>query len=241
MTKEDITKFLSTQSLCKDFLKREIEQIASVCRIQCFLAKELIFVEGDNSDFVNYFYIVVHGDVQISKSYSFNGTEKSLMLNILTAGDCFGEIALLTQSRMRTATVKCLTNTKLLIIDKRDFLEILHTNIKLSNNLLLIFIDHLKHSNNVTRFAMFSVKDASSRLMYMLDFLRMKYGFHDGENSYTINLPFSSSKITEFLGMKQQLFSRCRLNLKAKGLLTGSGKILTIPDYKRFCNVLYGE
>jgi len=240
MTETEITQFLADTKLCNGFLQRELSKIASVSKIKVFKANELVFADGENKDHLNHFYIVLDGDIQISKSYDYDGNKKSLLLNILTSGDCFGEIAIITQSNTRTASVKCLTATRLIMIDKRDFWEIYQANRKLADNLLLIFINHLHQSNNVSRFVAFSVKDASARLMYMVDFLRSKYGVLD-DNCYVITLPFNSSRITDFLSMKQQLFSRCKSNLKKRGLLEVSGKVLVISDYNFFCKVLYGD
>jgi len=241
MTETEITQFLADTKLCNGFLQRELMKITTVCKVKAFKANELVFADGENKDHLNHFYIVLDGDIQISKSYDYDGNKKSLLLNILTSGDCFGEIAILTKSNTRTASVKCLTATRLIMIDKRDFWELYQSNRKLADNLLLIFINHLHQSNNISRFVAFSVKDASARLMYMADYLRSKYGVLDNNIGCVITLPFNSSRITDFLSMKQQLFSRCKSNLKKRGLLEVNGKVLIIPDYNFFCKVLYGE
>jgi len=232
--------FLKTTQLCHNFLARELKQVAGICKIQQFKAKEQVFEDGDNKDYTNHFYIVFRGDIQVSKAYSYNGLTRTLLLNILTAGDCFGEIAMLTQCHTRTATIKCLTACEFLMIERSEFLNLYNANRKMADNLLMIYTRHLIHANNVSRFVMFSAKDATARLMYMLDFLKSKYGIPDGNAGILINLPFNNGKIAEFLSMKQQLYSRCKLSLKKNGLIDFNGRNLAIPDYSRFCAVLYG-
>jgi len=241
MEQKAVIQFLKSTRLCQNFLVKELKQVVEVCKVQKFKAKDQVFEDGDNRDYTNHFYLVLKGDIQVSKAYSYNGLTRTLLLNILTAGDCFGEIAMLTQCHTRTATIKCLTDCEFLMIERRDFLQLYQANRKMADNLLIIYTAHLIHANNVSRFVMFSARDATARLMYMVDFLKSKYGVTDGKGGFLINLPFNNGKIAEFLSMKQQLYSRCKLNLKKSGLIDFDGRNLTIPDYQRFCSVLFGE
>jgi len=234
MKKNEITDFLKHIELCMNFNRIELERFSSLCRLAKFSAKDLVFEEGDNENFINYFYIVLSGNVQISKKNNNNGMANNLLINILTGGDCFGEIAILREDKTRTATVKCLTATSFLLIDRRDFLEFYNANRIIADNLIKIFMNYLNHSNNVSRFVVFSSKDASIRLAYMLEFLKSKYLRSQVDNRIQIQLPFNSGKVAEFLCMKQQLYSRCKISLSRNGLAEISGKKIIILDYKKF-------
>ena len=57
----------------------------------------------------NYFCFVVQGELRIAK--------KSHLLNVLSAGDCFGEMALFAPGRgARTVSVETTTETRILTI-----------------------------------------------------------------------------------------------------------------------------
>ncbi|MBI5825729.1 MAG: cyclic nucleotide-binding domain-containing protein [Chloroflexi bacterium] len=67
------------------------------------------------------FYMILEGDFEVTKL--INNTDKRL-LKTLTAGDFFGEMALI-HNAPRAATVKSLTNTILLELDKEGFDRVL--------------------------------------------------------------------------------------------------------------------
>jgi len=234
MQEFNLLKFLKTTDLCKNFSMKELEQFSSLCKLAKFSAKDQIFEEGDNESFINHFYIVLSGDAQISKEIHCNGSIYNLLINILKTGDCFGEIAILRDNKTRTATIKCLTPMELLLINRCDFLEFYNGNRKIADNLLRLFMSYLDHSNNVNGYVIFSSKDASKRLAYMVDFLKSKYLKSHIDKRVEIELPFNSSKIADFLCMKQQLYSRSKISLKQKGLVEIFGKTIIISDYTKF-------
>ena len=67
-------------------------------RREHFEAKEVIFREGDRGDWL---YVVLDGEVEVVRSVHGHG---EVTLRTLGAGECFGEIALVSD-KPRTATV----------------------------------------------------------------------------------------------------------------------------------------
>jgi hypothetical protein len=87
-----------------------LEKLARSAARQQFEAGATVVREGDDGDT---FYVVVEGSVDVSATGHH--------LADLEAGDVFGEIALL-RDVPRTATVKALTETTLLAVQRLDFL-----------------------------------------------------------------------------------------------------------------------
>jgi CRP-like cAMP-binding protein len=77
----------------------------------------VIFSEGEKGDEM---YFILEGSVIISKKTETK--EKSKTLAVLTKGDFFGEMALLTDE-VRSATAQALENTKLIAFNKDFFFE----------------------------------------------------------------------------------------------------------------------
>jgi CRP-like cAMP-binding protein len=77
----------------------------------------VIFSEGEKGDEM---YFILEGRVIISKKTETK--EKSKTLAVLTKGDFFGEMALLTDE-VRSATAQALENTKLIAFNKDFFFE----------------------------------------------------------------------------------------------------------------------
>jgi NADH dehydrogenase len=79
-----------------------------------FEPDEVVFREGDYGDRL---YIVVDGEVEVTKHRPGGG---EVVLARLGPGECFGEMALVTD-RPRMATARCVTATNLLTVDRHAF------------------------------------------------------------------------------------------------------------------------
>jgi HlyB family type I secretion system ABC transporter len=79
---------------------------------------DVIIREGEPGDA---FYVLTSGRARVVKA---GEGDEELPLNVLRAGDEFGEMALL-QAGPRTATVRCSTDVTALRLDRRDFEELL--------------------------------------------------------------------------------------------------------------------
>lgn len=86
-----------------------------------YKADEIIFNEGDRGD---YFCIILSGSIRISTVIPEVGEES---LSILYQGDFFGEMALLDDAP-RAAAAIAHTPTRLLIMQKREFDELVDKN-----------------------------------------------------------------------------------------------------------------
>jgi NADH dehydrogenase len=75
---------------------------------------QAVFREGDRGDWL---YVVVEGEVEIAQKVPDQG---ETVLRRLGPGDCFGEIALVSE-RPRTATARCRTRADLLAVDRDAF------------------------------------------------------------------------------------------------------------------------
>jgi len=104
--------------LFADLSEEEFGQV--LARIKSYQVEEkgLICKEGAKGDS---FYVITHGKVGI---YKYNIKEKKeILLNVLEAGDFFGEFSFFSHQR-RSASAKALTDVNLLEITREDFDEI---------------------------------------------------------------------------------------------------------------------
>lgn len=92
--------------------KSRYVQLADKCKIESFLAKQVIFREGDIGD---RFYIISYGAVDVTK----NGRH----IVTLRERSYFGEVALVNENSKRTATCTAIRNSTLLSITKDSFKE----------------------------------------------------------------------------------------------------------------------
>jgi serine/threonine protein phosphatase PrpC len=104
---------------------RELERIAKACRIREFPANATIFREGDPGWEC---FIMETGKVEILKG--------SRRLALLEVGDHFGAMSLI-ETPARSATAKALTDTRLLVLSKREFNELLRRDAPLATRVML--------------------------------------------------------------------------------------------------------
>lgn len=98
--------------------ENSIEKLSSKVSVQFAKQGECIFSEGDPGEKL---FILKHGEVSIIK--------EGVSVNVLKKGEFFGERALLF-SEPRTATVVALVDSKLITVERTNFLNILDENLK---------------------------------------------------------------------------------------------------------------
>lgn len=109
---------LLESSLFKDIPREKLEKIAESAREETVPANTIIFNQGDTGDS---FYVISSGRVRV-----FRKDRRGVEINLseLCRGESFGEMALLS-GEPRSAHVETLEETRLIIIPKDVFLNIL--------------------------------------------------------------------------------------------------------------------
>jgi len=97
----------------------EFDKIAALAGEKTYPAGATIFAEGDPPDYI---YFIRSGRVSVSIQ-KFTAQEE---LSVLGSGQCFGEMAVLEQTR-RTASVRALVDTTVLRMDEKNFLSLCET------------------------------------------------------------------------------------------------------------------
>jgi len=110
----------------------ELEKIQKICIRETHAKDTMIFFDGDPG---NRCYVIVRGDVRISKFIQNIGEEA---LAVLKAGDYFGEMALI-DNFPRSANAIANTDIEVLAINKTDLDKILITDRELGYKLLWAF------------------------------------------------------------------------------------------------------
>lgn len=115
---EQIIAVLEKVPLFEGLSRKDLEKIARLVRGRSIGPAELLFKEGDPGD---KFYIVQSGSVEILKDKAGSEPDR---LAVKRPGDSFGEMALLTDTP-RSATVRALEPTNLLVVSREQFEELL--------------------------------------------------------------------------------------------------------------------
>jgi CRP/FNR family cyclic AMP-dependent transcriptional regulator len=139
--KASIYSVLSKIPIFTDLTKREMRAIERILHRRTFKESEIIFNEGDPGVGM---YIIEKGRVNI-----ILGKEKKL-LAVLSDGEFFGEIALLSETP-RTAGATSVMDTHMLGFFQSDLFGLLETNPSIGNKILFrlaqMIADRLRFSN----------------------------------------------------------------------------------------------
>lgn len=125
---KDIELMLGKVPILSPLSMEELSSLANLVKIEVYGTGEFIVQEGDAGDSM---YIIRNGICEASRL----GKDKEIkILSTMKRGDFFGEISLLTGDN-RTASVKALSDTTLVVIDHEIFLTLLTANPHISEEI----------------------------------------------------------------------------------------------------------
>lgn len=106
-----------------------------------------IFKEGENivrqGEVGDCMYVIQAGKVEVV----LERPDNKVRLAVLEAGDIFGEMSLFSRA-VRSATVRALTETRILTIDKKGFLRRVHEDPSLSFRILQKMSERIRKLND---------------------------------------------------------------------------------------------
>jgi CRP/FNR family transcriptional regulator, cyclic AMP receptor protein len=137
----DKRTFLSAHPFFKGLKPELIDQVGSHAVTRVVKAGTVIYGKGDPGDSL---FAVISGIVQISVP-SVEG--KDTVFAQLAAGEIVGEIALL-DGRPRSADVAAVTHCELMVINRRDFVPLIHDHPELAFRLIDILCEKLRRTND---------------------------------------------------------------------------------------------
>lgn len=189
-----------------------LEQVAALCTTRQLDAEEVLFLKGDAGDAL---YAVRSGQIRIATG---SDSGKRLTLNLLGAGDVFGEIALL-DGRPRTADAIAAEPSKLFVIRRSAFLALLHRQPALGIQLIELLCRRLRWVS--TRMEEVTLMPLSARLARRLVGLTDDYG---------AELTVSQEELAVFAGATRESVNRQLQVWKRNGIIALGRAKLRVLD-----------
>jgi CRP/FNR family cyclic AMP-dependent transcriptional regulator len=125
----EVGALLKNASIFKNLDDEELAEVAEVCTEERYESGEFIFREGESG---NRLYIIVEGEVRISRDVPGSGEEA---LAVLKAGALFGEMAVVDRSERSTHAISN-GGCRLLTITRADFEMLLDFNREMAYKVL---------------------------------------------------------------------------------------------------------
>ena len=170
-----------------------------------------IFAEGDAADAV-YAIIAGAGYVRVGSLYA---SSKGLMISVPGPGDIFGEIGVIERST-RTADAVAEGRVRLLRISSRVFLDALHCNPVLGENLCLMLATRLRRTAILLRDATFESLEV--RLAKQLLYLAKREG-RSTEQGFQLAGRFRQGDLADLLGATTRSIITILNSWRADGLV----------------------
>ncbi|QFT33976.1 cAMP receptor protein [Labrenzia sp. THAF82] len=174
------------------------DDLARFSFLKKFAAGDVIFTMGTPGQSM---MAIAEGVVRVSM---FTPSGGEVTLTDLKAGDVFGEIALL-DGEERSASAKALTNCTLVVLERRNLLEVLQRDSDLSIKLIELLCQRVRRSDE--RMIEGSFMDLPVRLAKLL--LRLSAAPPASEDRPLKKLSQSQSELAGMIGNTRENVNRC--------------------------------
>jgi CRP/FNR family cyclic AMP-dependent transcriptional regulator len=212
-----ILQFMDSQPLFEGINPSSLVTLAKTSRLKAVPKGNFIFFQADQADAV---YMVWRGVIAIRLE---NPEGRELVINEMSVGDCFGELAILT-GEPRSASAEAIVDSELLLMPSSAFKAALDKEPLLASRLLEITARRLQNSSK--REEALAFYDAQQRLaqqLLNLDQIAQEVGY----------LTLSQDELAARVGLTRQTVAAILGRWRRSGwLLTGRGHIVLLNRHE---------
>jgi CRP/FNR family transcriptional regulator len=189
--------------------EEDLKRMRAVASLKHVGKKEILFGEGEEA---KGFYVILSGKVKL---YKISAEGKEQILHVVSAPDAFAEAALFLEGSY-PAFAEALAESQLLFFPKREFIQLIERNPKLSINMIVSLSHFLRRFASLIE--ELSLKEVSSRVSKYLVDLSLKSA-KEGKNPKEVDLDLSKNQLASKLGTISETLSRTLTKMKAKGII----------------------
>lgn len=195
-----------------------------------FKAGEIIFCEYEPGDD---FFLIQSGHVKIIKIVS----DKEKTLDVLVAGDIFGEMAILEQ-QPRSATAIAQDEVKVLNFNRQNFELLLKTNPEIAIKLLKMFARRIYEAKRQLRVLTFP--EPETRVADVLILLAEKQGLLSEEASKLV-ITASTEDLLSLTGLNETDLNKILQSLSVQHKIEISGNKIIVSNIKEFERLIHSK
>lgn len=192
----------------------EVEALIRSLPQKTYSDEALIFETGDESCDV---YLILQGG---TKSFVYAENGKAAYFRMRQAGDIFGYYSALTGG-LRTANMMAVGETKLAVMRKEMFLDLVTYHPELSRKMMTLLAGLLREETQ--RISGMVTMTAKQQVCNILRIMR------DSQNALIVHTP-SRDEMASFAGITRETLSRILNELKTEGVITIDKATIQILD-----------
>ena len=178
--------------------KQGRQDLSAFAHVKRYAAGEVIYTMGEPGHSM---MAIVEGVVRVELT---TPTGRDVILGELRAGDVFGEIALL-DGGDRSATVRAMTNCKLLVLERRALLAAIRRTPDFAIRLIEILCQRVRRSDD--RMVEISFMDLPTRLARLL--LRLSIATPARPETASTRISLSQTDLAKMIGNTRENVNRC--------------------------------
>jgi len=221
-----VVDLLKGVELFSEFNEEQLGMIANLVVVKNFNRDETVVLEGDDS--VQALYLIATGSVQV---YMTGIDGRETILSFLERGDFFGEMSLI-DGEPRSASVRTVTDAKLLVIHRESFLSLLRKSPEIAMSLMSELCKRLRKANK--QIGSLSTMSVSGRVAGTLLNLMQERGVRihtDNGTMVTVihNRP-TQQQLADMSGTTRETVSRICSLLVRTNAIAMTGKDIVIFD-----------
>ncbi|MBI5198770.1 MAG: Crp/Fnr family transcriptional regulator [Nitrospirae bacterium] len=210
--------FLKSVPLFSDLNREELRQIESISGEKRYRKNEIIF---HAEDLGAYLFILKEGSVKIS----LQGREgREVILRILYPKEFFGDMALL-DGYHRSATVTAFEDSKAVLINREDFLNLIGKHPEVALKIMSILSKRLRKADE--RIASLVFLDAHGKVARSLLDLIQEQG-KKTEEGIVIDLKLRREELSDLAGLTRETTTRVLKDFETAGAIRRERKRLII-------------
>jgi len=217
-------ELLQSVSLFWDLTEKELGYISEKMVLRHYEAGQMILLEASEGEQC---FFVTEGSVKITR-LSKEGRE--VILAILNDGDFFGEMSLL-DGESRSANVIALDDTKVLTLNRNDFLLVIKEYPQIAIQLLKEMALRLRKSDR--QITSLSLSDAEKRIALCILRIAEEQGVIQKGHVSIPKAPIQQD-IANMSGTSRETVSRALKLLEKEGFIQRNGRELLINNYNKF-------
>ena len=212
--------------LFSELNEEQLGMIANLVIVKNYNRDETVVLEGDDS--VQALYLIATGSVQV---YMTGIDGRETILSFLERGDFFGEMSLI-DGEPRSASVRTVTDAKLLVIHRESFLSLIRKTPEIAMALMSELCKRLRKANK--QIGSLSTMSVSGRVAGTLLNLMQERGVRihtDNGNRVTVihNRP-TQQQLADMSGTTRETVSRICSLLVRTNAIAMTGKDIVIFD-----------
>ncbi len=211
-------EFLKKVPLFSSLKEEELEVLSNIGTIHNFNKERILMSVDEEGDSL---YIITEGRVKVSV---FSESGKEIIFSILRGGDFFGEMALL-DGQPRSANITATEDSKVFILHRKDFANLLEKYPRISIKLLEELSIRLRKTDQ--RLESIALLDVTGRIATVLVQLGEEQGQETPEGVLIRSRP-THQEIANMVGTTRETVTRVLKQLELKGYIKMTGKDVII-------------